>query len=147
MGSLWRGWLHEDVLFDSPWQTDCDYGEMVDGEWVPQPLRCDECMAHVSGIEHIRFPVTVMVPSLTDPERDRYDVSFAEAMTDACLAGSKACGCLPPRGAANSKSLRVLRMFRNGDRKAESLWPPARLHPAPLRRKPATSPISTIELT
>lgn len=73
----------EDVLFDSPWQGDVSYGEMVNGEWVPLPPRCDDCMAHVHGMEHLRFPVTVMSPRLTDAERDRYDESLREAMADA----------------------------------------------------------------
>lgn len=58
----------EDVLFDSPWQHDIDYGKRVDGMWVPQPPRCDECNAHVHGIEDVHFPVTVMVPAERDPE-------------------------------------------------------------------------------
>lgn len=58
----------EDVLFDSPWQRDLDYGDRIDGVWVPHPPRCDECNAHVHGIEHLRFPVTVMAA-----ERSRED--------------------------------------------------------------------------
>lgn len=51
----------EDVFFDSPWQSDIDYGERVDGEWVPKQPRCDECQAMVHGIEDLRFPVVVIV--------------------------------------------------------------------------------------
>jgi hypothetical protein len=72
----------EDVLFDSPWQGDVDYGERIDGVWKPLPPRCDECMAHVHGMEHLRFPVTVMAPTLTTAERDRYDESLRERATD-----------------------------------------------------------------
>lgn len=42
----------EDVLFDSPWQTDVDWQEQS---------RCDECNGHSHGIEHLSFPVTVLV--------------------------------------------------------------------------------------
>lgn len=70
----------EDVLFDSPWQGDTDYGERVDGEWVPLPPRCDECMAHVHAMKHLRFPVTVMVPDLTTAERERYDEALRDAV-------------------------------------------------------------------
>jgi len=56
----------EHVIFDSPWQTDCDYGEMVDGKWVSKPPYCDECMAQVHGMEHLRFPVTVLAQEVPD---------------------------------------------------------------------------------
>lgn len=49
----------EDVIFDSPWQGDIDYGKQVDGAWVPKEPRCDNCMAMVHGIEDLTFPVTV----------------------------------------------------------------------------------------
>jgi hypothetical protein len=51
----------EDVLFDSPWQRDCDYGKRVDGVWVPHPPRCDECQAQAHSMDDLRFPVTVLV--------------------------------------------------------------------------------------
>lgn len=55
----------EDVLFDSPWQSDTNHGELVNGEWVPHPPRCDECQAQVYAIEDLGYPVTVMYqPSL-----------------------------------------------------------------------------------
>lgn len=54
----------EDVLFDSPWQSDCDYGDRIDGVWVPHPPRCDECLAQVHGMKDLRFPVTVLVPTV-----------------------------------------------------------------------------------
>jgi hypothetical protein len=50
----------EDVLFDSPWQSDIDYGERINGVWAPLAPRCDECMGHVHEMKHLRFPVTVM---------------------------------------------------------------------------------------
>ncbi len=62
----------EDVIFDSPWQSDCDYGERISGEWVPHPPRCDECQAQVHGIEDLRFPVTVLASS-KHPQRARDD--------------------------------------------------------------------------
>lgn len=52
----------EHVFFDSPWQSDIDYGELVDGVFVPRPPYCDDCRGHVHGIEDLRFPVTVLVP-------------------------------------------------------------------------------------
>lgn len=72
----------EDVLFDSPWQSDIDYGEHVDGAWMRQPPRCDECQGHVHEMRHLRFPVTVMFPPLTTAEQGRYDEALAEAMAD-----------------------------------------------------------------
>lgn len=51
----------EDVLFDSPWQGDRDYGERIDGVWVPHPPHCDECQGQVHAMRHLRFPVTVLV--------------------------------------------------------------------------------------
>jgi len=56
----------EDVIFDSPWQSDIQYGERVDGVWVPKPPRCDECMAQVHAMEHLRFPVTVLAQEVPD---------------------------------------------------------------------------------
>lgn len=50
----------EDVFFDSPWQGDVDYGERVDGVWVPKQPRCEDCRAVSHGIEDLRFPVTVL---------------------------------------------------------------------------------------
>lgn len=50
----------EDVLFDSPWQSDIEYGDVVDGEWVRKPPRCDECQGQAHGIKHLRFPLTVL---------------------------------------------------------------------------------------
>jgi hypothetical protein len=50
----------EDVLFDSPWHNDRDYGERINGVWVPHPPRCNECRAYVHEMRHLRFPVTVM---------------------------------------------------------------------------------------
>lgn len=50
----------EDVLFDTPWQSDVDYGERINGVWVPLPTRCDDCHAHVHEMKHLRFPVTVV---------------------------------------------------------------------------------------
>jgi hypothetical protein len=42
----------EDVLFDSPWQGDIDW---------QIPPRCDECTGTAHSMEHLRFPVTVMI--------------------------------------------------------------------------------------
>lgn len=42
----------EDVLFDSPWQTDI--------QWANGREHCPECMGHVHGIGDLRYPVTVM---------------------------------------------------------------------------------------
>lgn len=53
----------EDVLFDSPWQRDVDYGERIDGKWVPRPPRCEECQAQAHGIENLSYPVVVVVRS------------------------------------------------------------------------------------
>lgn len=50
----------EDVLFDSPWQRDIDYGDRVNGEWVPHPPRCNDCQGQAHAMEHLRFPVVVM---------------------------------------------------------------------------------------
>jgi hypothetical protein len=50
----------EDVFFDSPWQGDIDYGERVDGVWVPKQPRCEDCRAMSHGIEDLRFPVVVL---------------------------------------------------------------------------------------
>lgn len=51
----------EDVIFDSPWQSDLDMGERVDGVWVPHPS-CDECSAaQAHSINDIRYPVTLLV--------------------------------------------------------------------------------------
>lgn len=52
----------EEVFFDSPWQSDVEYGRRVEGTWVPLPPRCDDCLAHVHGLEDISFPARVMVP-------------------------------------------------------------------------------------
>lgn len=52
----------EDVIFDSPWQSDTNHGERVDGVWVPHPARCEECQAQAYGINDIRYPVTLLVP-------------------------------------------------------------------------------------
>lgn len=49
----------EDVFFDSPWQSDIDYGSRIDGEWVPKKPNCDECGGMVHGIEDLVFPVVV----------------------------------------------------------------------------------------
>lgn len=43
----------EHVFFDSPWQGDID--------WREGHKHCDDCLGHVHGIEHLRYPVTVMV--------------------------------------------------------------------------------------
>lgn len=50
----------EDVFFDSPWQDDRDYGERIDGVWVPKPPHCEECRAQVHGIDDLRYPVIVL---------------------------------------------------------------------------------------
>lgn len=44
----------EDVFFDSPWQREHDHGGV--------PARCEDCDAHSHGMEHLRFPVTVVLP-------------------------------------------------------------------------------------
>lgn len=41
----------EDVLFDSPWQTDI--------EWSNGRQRCDECLGRVHGLDDLTFPVAV----------------------------------------------------------------------------------------
>lgn len=50
----------EEVLFDSPWQSDVGYGDLVDGKWVPKKPRCAECNGIVHEIEDLRYPVTVL---------------------------------------------------------------------------------------
>jgi hypothetical protein len=50
----------EDVFFDSPWQSDIDYGERIDGEWVPKKPHCEECRGMVHGIEDLKYPVTIL---------------------------------------------------------------------------------------
>lgn len=42
----------EDVLLDSPWQTDLD--------WSNGSTRCEECHGHAHGIADLRYPVTIM---------------------------------------------------------------------------------------
>jgi hypothetical protein len=42
----------EDVFFDSPWQTDVD--------WRDGHSNCEDCGGWSHGIEHLRYPVTVM---------------------------------------------------------------------------------------
>lgn len=44
----------EDVFFDSPWQREHDHGGV--------PSRCEDCDAYSHTIDHLRFPVTVVVP-------------------------------------------------------------------------------------
>lgn len=56
----------EHVFFDSPWQSDIDQGERVNGEWVPKQPYCDDCRAMVHGIEDLRFPVFVLVGEVPD---------------------------------------------------------------------------------
>lgn len=51
---------YEDVFFDSPWQSDLDMGERVDGEWVPKKPHCEECRGMVHGMKDIKFPVTIL---------------------------------------------------------------------------------------
>src|SRR6201998_4950588 len=63
----------------------------------------------------------------------------ADGMTCAWPAELTACGRLPQCGAAKSKGFQVRQTFRNGDPKAESLWPTDRLPLATFRRKCATS--------
>jgi hypothetical protein len=43
----------EDVLFDSPWQSDVD--------WRDGHSNCEDCNGWSHGIEHLRYPVTVLV--------------------------------------------------------------------------------------
>jgi hypothetical protein len=43
----------EDVLFDSPWQGDVD--------WRDGHSNCEDCNGWSHGIEHLRYPVTVLV--------------------------------------------------------------------------------------
>lgn len=59
------------VLFDSPWQSDVDYGERVNGEWVPKLPHCEECLAQVNGIEDLSFPVIVLSPPVVSLAADR----------------------------------------------------------------------------
>lgn len=50
----------EAVFFDSPWQSDVD--------WRDGSTHCTECNGHEHGIEHLRFPVTLL-QVLTDTLR------------------------------------------------------------------------------
>lgn len=50
----------EDVLFDSPWQTDI--------QWRTGSGRCDECNGWSHGIEDLHYPVTVMATARTPAE-------------------------------------------------------------------------------
>jgi hypothetical protein len=54
----------EDVLFDSPWQTDI--------RWLDGRTHCDECRGHVHGIEHLHYPVTVMVTAPGPAAKPRF---------------------------------------------------------------------------
>lgn len=49
----------EDVFFDSPWQSDVDWGEMADGVWTPHQPRCGECQAQAHLLKDLKFPVVV----------------------------------------------------------------------------------------
>jgi hypothetical protein len=42
----------EDVLFDSPWQSDVD--------WRDGHSNCEDCRGWSHGIDNLRYPVTVM---------------------------------------------------------------------------------------
>ncbi len=42
----------EHVLLDSPWQREVTYST--------GHTYCDECLGHVHGIEHLRYPVAVL---------------------------------------------------------------------------------------
>lgn len=44
----------EDVFFDSPWQREVGYDVSP---------RCEDCDAYSHTMDHLQFPVTVVVPS------------------------------------------------------------------------------------
>lgn len=48
----------EHVFFDSPWQSDID--------WRDGYAHCDECRGRYHGIEHLRYPVAVLVSDSFD---------------------------------------------------------------------------------